>query len=415
VACGDPAGEHPFNAGVGNGAGAASGGSTPGAAGTVNGTSGNGPGVGGAPGSGGSGPGAGGVAAGTGGSSSGKGGGSSTGGSGPGGNCLYPVVSSEIPKAHYSKWKETHVVAASGALRVQRPQDANDTVSEGIAYGMLIAVYLDDQPTFDGLWAYSQKYLNSNGFMHWRIDSGGNVTGQNGATDSDEDMAWALLIAAKKWGGNYQQLATALIEKIWQHEVEKGSFVLKPGDQFGGSSETNPSYFAPAYYKVFATVTGNAEWTKVVDSSYSIINSSMNSTTGLVPDWTSGGSDRMKYKADAARTPWRIAMDACWNAEPRAVAYLTKISAFFAGLGPTAIKDGYELNGTALPNTNSNGMAFIGPAGVGAMAANKGVFADQAYATVYELMGRSDSTYSYYNATVGLLSLLMFSGTMTPP
>ena len=40
-----------------------------------------------------------------------------------------------------------------------RPENSNDTVSEGIGYGMLIGVYMNDQPMFDKLWAYAQGAL----------------------------------------------------------------------------------------------------------------------------------------------------------------------------------------------------------------------------------------------------------------
>ena len=57
---------------------------------------------------------------------------------------------------------KTDIVTGDGAggfLRVRRPNSSgavvNSTVSEGIAYGMLLAVYADDQPTFDKLWRYS--------------------------------------------------------------------------------------------------------------------------------------------------------------------------------------------------------------------------------------------------------------------
>ncbi|MDP9151430.1 MAG: glycosyl hydrolase family 8, partial [Myxococcota bacterium] len=52
----------------------------------------------------------------------------------------------------YQKWKARFVVPAAGGFRVQRPESNNDTVSEGIGYGMLIAVSMNDQPRFDGLW-----------------------------------------------------------------------------------------------------------------------------------------------------------------------------------------------------------------------------------------------------------------------
>ena len=58
-------------------------------------------------------------------------------------------------RAAYAKWKTDLVTSdgAGGFLRVRRPNSAgaevNSTVSEGIAYGMLLAVYVDDQPVFD--------------------------------------------------------------------------------------------------------------------------------------------------------------------------------------------------------------------------------------------------------------------------
>ncbi|MER3524273.1 MAG: hypothetical protein C4326_09455 [Ignavibacteria bacterium] len=46
---------------------------------------------------------------------------------------------------------------------------------------------------------------------------------------------------------NYLQQAITQINRVYQHEVERNTYVLKPGDTWGGSSVTNPSYFAPAY------------------------------------------------------------------------------------------------------------------------------------------------------------------------
>ena len=77
--------------------------------------------------------------------------------------CTYPTNyrNSDVVAA-YQQFKTDTVVAAdsvcAGCKRVQRlasdPQSAclplNSTVSEGIAYGMLIAVYMDDQPCSTG-------------------------------------------------------------------------------------------------------------------------------------------------------------------------------------------------------------------------------------------------------------------------
>src|SRR5688572_6503857 len=78
--------------------------------------------------------------------------------------CTYPTNANpaDVVKA-YERFK-TEIVTSDGArgfLRVKRPNspgaEVNSTVSEGIAYGMIIAVAMGDQPLFDGLWKYSQE------------------------------------------------------------------------------------------------------------------------------------------------------------------------------------------------------------------------------------------------------------------
>src|SRR4029078_13712125 len=100
--------------------------------------------------------------------------------------------------AAYAKWK-TEILTSDGAggfLRTRRPNssgaEVNSTVSEGIAYGMVRSVYADDQPTFDKLWQYSQKWLDGNGLMNWYINAAGTqVLGTRGASERAEDIGLA--------------------------------------------------------------------------------------------------------------------------------------------------------------------------------------------------------------------------------
>src|SRR6185312_10496304 len=131
------------------------------------------------------------------------------------------------------------------------------TVSEGIGYGMILSAYLGDRATFDGLWSYAKSHFDANGLMNWKIDANNGTIGFNAATDGDEDMTFALIAADKRWGG-YSADASAMIGKIMAHEIEPNTWVVKPGDVFGGSNLLNPSYFAPAYYHLFAGYTGNS-------------------------------------------------------------------------------------------------------------------------------------------------------------
>src|SRR5690606_24555910 len=64
---------------------------------------------------------------------------------------------------------------------------------------------------------------------------------------------------------------------------------------------------------------------------------------GPYPDWsnTDGSANGSGYSYDAARTPWRIATDYAWSAEPRAAAELARVVAFVDAAGgiPVGSKD----------------------------------------------------------------------------
>jgi endo-1,4-beta-D-glucanase Y len=360
--------------------------------------------------------------------------------------CSYPNYRNSQVKAAYEKWKTETVTAdgAGGFLRVKRSKEPglepNSTVSEGIAYGMLIAVYMGDQPLFDALWKYEQLWLNENGLMDWYIRADGTGRGENGkgaASDADEDMAWALLMADRQWGGkgslgdSYLNIAKKQIDLVYNHEIQDDR-LLKPGDGWGDWSTANPSYFAPSYYRVFAKVSGNDKWNQVLQTSYEVLEKSLNAangnmSNGLVPAWCTGDgvpnagvwmnnpAAPTHYQYDSCRTPFRIGLDYCDNGEPRAQSYVAKTSQFFAGIGAKNVVDGYNLDGTPRPEHQSGGnqsrqsAAFLGPAAVGAMNnASFMPFIQEGYdgvATMNLLVGGD-----YYDLSWTVISLLMMSG-----
>jgi endo-1,4-beta-D-glucanase Y len=385
----------------------------------------------------------------------GNGGTADSGGVGTGGSSVAPVViagaghcaaptgaKTADAQAAYAKWKADLVVSdgARGFLRVRRPNSSgaqvNSTVSEGIGYGMLLSVYANDQDTFDKLWQYEQQFTDNHGLMNWYISADGTTAlGTGGATDGDEDMAFALVMADRRWGGQgslsrgYLDLAKTMIGLIWQYEVDQSrNFVLTSGDQSDGAV-INISYFAPAFYRAFGRVTGNtSDWNKVIDTSYTVISNTLNAQNGnaqngLVPAWSTpagvpmtppGTSMPLYHQLDSCRTPFRLGEDYCWNAEPRALAYLQKISGFYSGVGVANLVDGYDLNGNPHPQFVTTGgpraASFVGPAGVGAMATGTTYvkLRDDAYASVATLMQLTGST--YYQESWTALSLQMMTG-----
>jgi endo-1,4-beta-D-glucanase Y len=307
----------------------------------------------------------------------------------------------------YATWKATYVVAATPGLRVQRPENGNDTVSEGIGYGMLAAVYMGDQTTFDGIWAFAQGHFDTSHLMNWHLNSDGSVAsmGMGSATDADEDMAWALIMASGQWpSGTYLDDAKKILLAMRTNEIAS-DYMLKPGDSWGSSNKTYPDYFSPAYYRVFKVVANNDSiWDSVIDRNYTIL-AQVSGDDGLVPDNTTSTYDLSQaYKYDACRTPWRIGMDYCFNSEPRAKTYLDKIGTFFDGVGVANIGDGYTLTG--MRTSDYPNMAFIGPAGVAGMAGHQKLLDD---AFTFGATGNGGTT-GYFQQSLRVVTMLMMSG-----
>ncbi|HEX6271412.1 MAG TPA: glycosyl hydrolase family 8 [Polyangiaceae bacterium] len=354
--------------------------------------------------------------------------------------CTYPTGANyELARTAYNRWK-TELVTSEGAggfLRVRRPANEGDTtVSEGIGYGMIFAVVMDDQAMFDAFWKYSQLHLNQNGLMNWKVNPDGQVPmdGMGAATDADEDMAWALILADKKWGGGgtlgmpYLDVAKSQIDKIWNHEVDHGrGELLVAGDSWGATVAHNPSYFAPNQYRRFGIVTGKvAEWNRVIEKNYAMLASTLttalgNASNGLVPAWTDDAGRPASpfmgapqhYQYDSARMPFRIAQDWCDYGDERAKAYLDKTTSFFSGIGASMIVDGYNLDGMARPENPlpAQSALFVGGAGVGAMSSA----GHQAFVNdVYGLLTTKDMfppSY-YFNMCWQVFSLLMMTGNL---
>jgi hypothetical protein len=121
------------------------------------------------------------------------------------------------------------------------------------------------------------------------------------------------------------------------------------------------------------------------------------------------------HQLDSCRTPFRIAQDYCWFEEPRALEYLGKIGGFYTNIQAANIVDGYNLDGSAYPGSSLHLAAFIGGAGVGAMAVPAlAALRNDSYGLLTAwgpLLGGSQ----YYNESWSVLSLLMMSGRFIEP
>ena len=268
----------------------------------------------------------------------------------PGPGAASPPAVAELLQATWDGYRQRFV---QGDGRVLDPKRGNASTSEGQSYALLRAAWMDDRDTFATVWRWTRDNLRTSdglfGYL-WgrRPDGSWGPLSRDSATDADQDIALALLVAAQRWGiATYRDAAVAVVRAIWDSEVARagGSFVATAGNWATRTSPgptLNPSYFAPYAYRLFAAIDPDHPWKELVDSSYrALLDCSGAPLTGgrsawLPPNWcaldgsgqahpaTSLHPDADDYGYDAFRVMWRVAVDAMWNHEPRARDYLRR-------------------------------------------------------------------------------------------
>lgn len=105
--------------------------------------------------------------------------------------------------------------------RVVRRDQGGDTVSEGQAYALLIAVAVGDRERFDAVWSWTRDTLarESDGLLSWRWSEGAVVDAES-ASDADLDAARALVLAAETFDEPaYRTAGITLGQAILDHET----------------------------------------------------------------------------------------------------------------------------------------------------------------------------------------------------
>ncbi len=96
---------------------------------------------------------------------------------------------------------------ANGTLAYITDWANNDARSEGMSYGMMIAVQLGKKREFDALWNWSKTYMQvtdpqnpSYGYFAWSMSTNGSPRSVGAAPDGEEYYVMALYFAANRWG-----------------------------------------------------------------------------------------------------------------------------------------------------------------------------------------------------------------------
>lgn len=254
----------------------------------------------------------------------------------------------------------------------------HDVRTEGMSYGLMIAVQFDRKDIFDRLWRWSKKYMQHQegllkGYFAWSCQTDGTRNAQGPASDGELYYVTSLIFASNRWGNstgiNYlaeaQNILNCSMQKIGMERVAplinlEHQLITFTPDPFGGRF-TDPSYHIPAFYEVWArwAEDGRSEfWWVCARKSREYLHKSIHPVTGLNPDYnnydgTLLGSKRVigdAFRFDSWRVPMNIALDYSWACADRKwqQEYGNKIQNFFYSQGIDSFVDQYNVDGTTV-------------------------------------------------------------------
>src|ERR1035438_9195389 len=129
---------------------------------------------------------------------------------------------------------------ASGALAYIHDLGSGDVRSEGMSYGMMIAVQLDKKAEFNALWNWSKTFMYHDspshpgyGFFSWSMKINGTPNDESPAPDGEEYWAMDLYFAEGRWGHgtgiyNYRAEADRLLDSMKNRATITGPTVRGP-------------------------------------------------------------------------------------------------------------------------------------------------------------------------------------------
>ena len=274
----------------------------------------------------------------------------------------------------------------------------HDARTEGMSYGMMIAVQMNEKDIFDRIWRWSKKYMQHQsgpreGYFAWSCKTDGTRNAEGAASDGELYFITALIFASNRWGNdtgiNYKAEAQHILNCIMPRDFKEERqmrqfpgmpqssgkiFLIDPKTQLitftpdgFGQRFTDPSYHIPAFYEVWAKWAddGRSEyWLSCAAKSREYLHKAINEQTGLNPDMSQydgslmegfGGSRNggANFRYDSWRVPMNIALDYEWSCADGEWQrqYGEKIQNFFYSQGIDKYVDQYRVDGS-LPEDN---------------------------------------------------------------
>jgi oligosaccharide reducing-end xylanase len=251
-----------------------------------------------------------------------------------------------------------------------------DIRSEGMSYGMMVAVQLNKKEAFDKLWLWSRKYMQHQtgpreAYFAWSVNVDTKKQNSPGsASDGELYIITSLLFASNRWGNetgiNYYKEARRILDAMWlkdgtgnvnniiNTEHKQISFV----PEGGGYNWTDPSYHLPAFYEVWALYAKDGHeqfYRECADVSREFLHRACNPVTGLNSDYTEFSGEPHPtpwmppgFRYDSWRVPMNIAMDYIWYGKDKKwqEEYAKKFQNFLRSKGLETYDDQFNLDGS---------------------------------------------------------------------
>jgi len=310
---------------------------------------------------------------------------------------------------------------------------SNDVRSEGMSYGMMIAVQMDRQEEFDRLWKWAWTHMRHSdgprkGYFAWQCATDGSQMDPGSASDGELWIAMSLFLASGRWGDgdgffDYRAEANAILKAMLNadrsHDDISSMFDLNrkvirfvPLESWAGV--TDPSYHLPSFLECFAqwAEADRSFWAEAAEASREMLRKSAHPETGLMPDYSDfegkpyvlGGHEDFRF--DAWRTLANVAMDHVWfGKDPWQVEQSARVLGFLGSFGPQ-LPNQFTVDGKPLSEQPSPGLFAM--AAVGSQAVDR----ETGLPFVQYLWDAPTPTglYRYYDGLLVLMGLIHVSG-----
>ena len=343
---------------------------------------------------------------------------------------------------------------ANGPLMYVTDWANHDVRTEGMSYGMMIAVQLGKKAEFDAIWNWAKTYMYtadptapSYEFFAWSCNTDGTHNSEGAAPDGESYFAMALLFAGNRWPGgkgiyDYHAEAEKLLSAMVHRQVisapgPDGPHVVGPMmhadpaeilfvPEVMPEPFTDPSYHLPAFYELWSRWGPKEDrtfWKQAAETSRVFFVKTTNAKTGLAPSYANFDGtphiNRFPQSGEFGYDAWRTASNwsvdwSWWQKAPAERELSDRIQKFFEvqGIdtyGPVYSLDGKDLSATPGLTHEDHPTGLAGTNAVAGLAATDRKRAKQFAAALWKMPIPTGQN-RYYDGMLYLMSLMHLSG-----